>query len=247
MTKFFGLLLLLSTLLCNKVFADAVPFKTHEQIDITYKTSDKLRFDSCGIIYWDEYTNSVDTFSGCNGYNCMKVTEKNKITLTRPIPDTFKVIFYLKDKVLTSPELHPNTGLNFYQQLQITDTDVKDITPIFKTSYQNYFIALSLTILLELLIVLIYFIRYEIPLYNLRYIIYVNLLTHPILWIISANLTGFTAGYLIGEPIVFIIEALVLSKFIIPKLTQNKSLWLSFQMNLTSFIVGGFLYYVITS
>jgi hypothetical protein len=245
MNKFFQLLFLLSLFNNYKVFADATPFKNNEHIDIIYKPSNKLKFDSCGIIYRNYQTNELDTFFHCQGAECV-VVDTNYVRLVRPIPDTFKVIFYFKNKILTSPELNDN-GLNSYHQLVITDTEIKDITPIFKTTYSNYLIALLSTILLELLVALIYFFRHKIQLSNLRYIVYINLLTHPILWIISANITGFTIGNLIGEPIVLFIEALFLYRFIIPKLTINKSITLSFQMNLTSFIIGGLIYFLASS
>ena len=243
MNKFSGLLLLLLIFNNSNAFADATPFKDYEQIDIKYKTSNKLQFDSCGIIYRNHQTNLLDTFFHCEGWNCIAVADMNDIRLIRYVPDTFKVIFYFKNKILTSPVLNQN-GLNSYHRLLITDIEIKDITPIFKTSYSNYFIALLTTILLELLVGLAYFRRHKIQLSKLRYIVYINLLTHPVLWIISANVTGFAIGNLIGEPIVLIIEALFLFKVIKPKLTIGNSMWLSFQMNFVSFILGGFIYFL---
>jgi hypothetical protein len=244
MNNFFRLLFLLLILNSENAFADATPFKPNEQIDIIYKTSIELQYDSCGIIYRNYKTNQLDTFFHCEGGECIGA-DMNNIKLTRAVPENFRVIIYFKNKILTSPQLNEN-GLNSYHQLLITDTGIKDITPIFKTPYSNYFIALLITILLELFVAAGYFWRHKIQLSNLRYIVYFNLLTHPILWIVSANVTGFAIGNLIGEPIVLIIEALLLHKFINSKLTIGKSYWLSFQMNLVSFILGGFLYFLIT-
>lgn len=246
MDKILKLLLFILIFNYDRAFADATPFKDKEQIVLKYKTSKTLQFDSCGIIYRNYQTNHLDTFFHCDGAECVVVTDKNNIRLIRPIPDTFKVVFYYGDKVLTSPPLEHN-GLSSYHQLLITDVEVKDITPIFKTSYLNYFIALLTTILLELLIAFIYFWRRKIPFKNLAYIIYVNLLTHPILWLISANFTGFTMGNLIGEPLVVIIEGLLLYKLINSNLTIRKSIWLSFQMNIVSFVLGGLIYFIATS
>ena len=246
MSKFF--LLLLFTLISNygKAFADATPFKDNEQIDLSYRTSNKLHFDSCGIIYRNYQTSRLDTFFHCNGGECLAVADFNKIRIIRAIPDTFRVVFYFKGKVLTSPILNQN-GLNSYHQLLITDTDVEDITPIFKTTYPNYFSALLTTIVLELFIALIYFKRHKIQLNKLRFIVYINLLTHPILWLVSANFTGFAIGNLIGEPLVIIFEGILLYKLIKPGLTIWKSIWLSFQMNAVSFILGGLIYFIVTS
>ena len=231
---------------CDKAFADATPFKDNEKIDLSYKTSRKLLFDSCGIVYRNYQTNRLDTFFHCDGGECIAVADMNSIRLIRLIPDTFKVIFYYKDKVLTSPTLNQN-GLNSYHQLLITDTEVKEVTPIFKTQYINYFIALLTTILLEVLVALIYFWRHKIQFSKLKYVVYINLLTHPILWVILANFTGFAVGNLIGEPLVVIFEGLLLHKLTRPSLTIGKSIWLSFQMNIVSFILGGLIYFIATS
>jgi len=244
MYKFLRLLPLFLVPGSYQAFADATPFKDNENIEITYKTSGIIRFDSCGIIYRNFETNKNDTFFHCKGYECLVVINMNKIRVVRPIPDDFRVIFYFNNKILISPPLNQN-GLNSYHHLLVTDAEIKDITPIFKTTYTNYLIALLVTIMLELLVAFIYFRRHKIQLINLRYIIYINLLTHPLLWIISANVTGFTIGNLIGEPIVLLIEAFMLYRFIIPKLTIKKSVWLSFQMNVASFILGGSIYFLV--
>ena len=156
-----------------------------------------------------------------------------------------KIIFYFKNRILSSPILKQN-GLNSYHHLQITDNEIKDITPIFKTSYLNYFGTLFITILIEITVALLYFEKHKISPSNLRYIIYFNLATHPILWIISANMTGFKNGNLFGEPLVFIFEALLIYKYIKPRLTIRKSFWLSLEMNLASLIIGNIFYWAAT-
>lgn len=246
MRKILKLLLFILVLNHDKVFADATPFKDNEQIELVYKTSNKLILDSCGVIYRNFQTNQPDTFFNCNGAECIYVLDAKNIRLIRFIPDTSKIILCFKGKTLISPALKRN-GPNSYHKLLITDTEIKDITPIFKTPYLNYFIALLTTILLELLIAFIYFWRHKIPFKNLKYVIYVNLLTHPILWLISANFTGFALGNLIGEPVVVLIEGLLLYKLINSSLTIGKSIWLSFLMNVVSFIFGGLIYFVVTS
>ena len=243
MNKIFGFTIFVLIFNNYKAFADATPFKNVCHIDIAYRTS--KTFDSCGIIYRNIETQSLDTFFNCKGYECVYVPDVNHIRLIRFVPDSFKVLFYFKDKILTSPMLIKES--NSYHRLLISDTDIKEITPIFKVPYLDYFIALTTTIILELLVVLVYFKRHKIDLSNLRFIIYCNLLTHPILWLISANIIGFSYGNLIGEPIVLIFEALYIRQFIRPNLTTRKSLWLSFQMNIVSFLLGGLVYLLATS
>jgi hypothetical protein len=246
MNKTFHLFLFFLIFSYTTIFADATPFKGEERIDIIYKTSNKLQLDSCSIIYKAYKTNELDTLSNSNCYYCIRISDDmNTVRIVRIHPKEFKIIFYYENKVLISPILNQN-GLNSYHQLLITNTGIENITPIFKTTYKKYLIALFITILLELTVAFIYFWRNQMRFSNLQYIVYMNLLTHPILWIIAANLTGFTIGNLLGEPMVLIIEAFFLYKLIKPQLTIKKSLWLSFQMNFISFILGGLIYFILT-
>lgn len=245
MRKITWLLLLITLFKCDKSFADAIPFKDKVQIDLSYKTSGKPLFDSCGVIYGNFQTNKLDTFFHCDGAACITTDGFYTIKLSRAIPDNFKIIFYYKDKILTSPSLYKN-GVNSYHLLLITDSAVKDITPVFKTSYTNYLIAFLTTIILELLVGFLYFWRHKIGFAKLKYVVYINLLTHPLLWLASANFIGFFTGNIIGEPVVLVCEGLLLYKLLKPDLSISKSIWLSFQMNLISFILGGLIYLIAT-
>jgi len=234
-------LILVLTFYCHKILADATPFKDKESIEVRYKTTNKIDFDSCGIIYLNRETNSIDTFYHCKGGECVYVSDINNIILTRLIPDTFRVALFFKDKILTSPKLNQK-GMYSYHQLLVTDNSIEETTPIFRTSYENYVFAFLITIILELIVALIYFRQNKIPSYNLRFIALANILSHPILWIVAANLTGFFIGNLIGEPLVIVFEATLLYIFMRTILSYKKTLWLSIKMNIVSFLLGGTIY-----
>jgi|SRR5215831_13006085 len=151
------LLILLLFFSYETTFSDFL-FKDNAQINIVYQTSYKVPFDSCGIICRNYETNKLDTFFHCEGWNCVAVQDENNVWLIRYVPDTFRVILYFKNKTITSTLLNKN-GLNSYYRLLVTDSEIKDVTPIFKTSYSKYFSALLITILIELIVGLIYFRR----------------------------------------------------------------------------------------
>ncbi|HWB23933.1 MAG TPA: hypothetical protein VG738_00570 [Chitinophagaceae bacterium] len=221
--------------------ADASPFKEAERIDIRYKTLAPLQLDSCGIIYNLDKVHP-DTAFGCKGGICVTVENPYRIRLIRSVPYLFKVVFYFKNRVMVTPVLNNNNGLTSYHSLVVTDNEIKDITPVFGTSYSNYLFALLITIVLESLVVLVFLLVRKMPLKNLKYVTYVNLVTHPILWLVSARLTGFALGDLIGEPLVLLIEAVILYRCFRPFIYYRTAFWLSFLMNLTSFFIGGFFY-----
>ncbi len=174
MSNILKLLLFVLVFHGDKAFADATPFNDNERIDLSYETTNKQLFDSCGIIYRNYQTNTLDTFFHSDGGKCITVADINGIRLIRLVPDSFKIISYYKNKVLTSPVLHQN-GLSSYHHLLVTDTAIKDITPVFGILYTNYFIALLTTIFLELIVAFVYFRRHKILLKNLTYIVYINL------------------------------------------------------------------------
>ena len=230
-------------LFVQSIFADAMPFKTKAQIDISFANENILP-DSCGIICENLQTHVIDTFFNCQGITCISVNSHN-LRLTRVIPNNFRVIFCFKEKFLTSPLLS-NNDFSSYHHLLISEKDVEDITPIFKTSYSNYVALLLITILLELVVAFFFFRRYKIPMVSLKYVVYGNLITHPLLWIVAANFSGFMLGMLIGEPLVFIVEALFLKMFLKHKLKTKDLYWLSFLMNAVSFFLGSLVYFLIS-
>lgn len=237
---------LLMAMPVSKTLADATPFKLTEKIYLSYQTSRKLTFDSCGIIYWESEIKRYDTFFHCHGHqHCVVSEDENYIKLTRGVPDSFRVLLFYKEKVLVSPLLK-ESGLNSCHKLLVTDTAVKDITPLFGVTYAKYLLALGITIFLELLVAFLFFLR-DRAFSKLRYIVYVNLLTHPLLWLVCTKLTGFFTGSIYGEPVVIVLEALLLKGFAIKEKSFLKLLGLSAIMNLVSFFIGGSLYFILTS
>lgn len=241
-----NLFILLSIFNCFIVFADAIPFKSNEIIELNYSKSVINKFERIGIVYENYQTKQLDTFFDCEGSQCLIIDNENTIRLIRFVPDKFKVIIYFKDKLLVSPFLKEN-GNYSYHKLSISENEIEDITPIFGTSYKNYFTALIITLILELFIALIFFKLNTISYNNLIFIVVINLLTHPILWLISANIFGFYFGNTFGELFVFLAEAVLLYYFIKPIISKKNALKLSFQMNILSYIIGGLIYLILVS
>lgn len=239
--KFNLLLQILLIFNVNIVIADALPFKNKGQIEVEYENIDTLQLVKIGYIY--ENGNVKDTIYDCEGSHCFYYDSFGFLKITRYVPDSFKIIFHFKDKVLISPVLYENGNASFHK-LKVSLNGIEDITPIFGTTYKNYFIAFFCTIFLELLMAFSYFTKKKIDFKNLQFIVLINCITHPILWLISANYIGFSAGNLFGEPLVFILEAFLIYSLFQPKISKGDSLYLSLLMNLISFFIGGILYFI---
>lgn len=229
----------------DQLKADATPFKLTERIHLSYQTSKKLNFDSCGIVYWNIEQSKYDTFFNCKGFHCVSSENANFIKLSRGVPDSFRVLLIYKERTMLSPLLK-ESGINSYHRLLVTDTEVKNITPVFGVKYAKYILALSITIVLEVLVYLLIFIK-EKPFVKLKYIVVMNLITHPILWLVCTQLTGFFNGSIYGEPIVILVEALFLKGFAFKQKPFLRLLFVSILLNLVSFVFGGTLYFIISS
>lgn len=242
--KILLLVVLLKLLNTSLAFADATPFKSTARVEFCFQKGKPFLADSIGIIVANAATGTADTIFDCKDWYCVHLNSQDELKLTRSVPDSFRVILISDGKATLSPLLYEN-GLSSYYRLKVTDEGIFDITPLFRTPYRNYFLALAVTILLELLVAWRYFSRRRIPLRMLSNIILVNLISHPILWLISANFTGFAWGNLVGEPMVVFAEATLLYFLISKRLSLKQCFWLSLFMNLLSFFVGGLLYLIV--
>lgn len=222
-------------------FADALPFKSNEHIEVEYENIDTLQLVKIGCIYEDDSVN--DTIYDCEGSKCFYYDGFRFLKMTRFVPNSFKIIFHFKDRVLVSPVLYDNGNTSFHK-LKVRQNGVENITPIFGTSLRNYFLAFFSTLFIELLMAFSYFKKNKMDLSNVKYVVLINSISHPILWLISANYIGFSAGNLFGEPVVLVLEALLLLKLISPKISRTKAFYLSLLMNSMSFIIGGILYLI---
>lgn len=110
-------------------------------------------------------------------------------------------------------------------------------------SLSSYFLALSLTIFLEVIVGLLFNLVLKLKTRTLVYsLVLINLITHPILtyslWLINSktriNIT--TPHILIAEALVVLIEYLLL-KLTLPQKTRYLAI-LSLTANLASFVAG---------
>lgn len=69
-----------------------------------------------------------------------------------------------------------------------------------------------------------------------------NLITHPLLWLITSNLTGYGTALIFLEALITAAEAYAIYRFLKGKISLLKAMVLSIIMNLVSFIVGGGIY-----
>ena len=111
----------------------------------------------------------------------------------------------------------------------------------------NFFIALTITLTLELLIALVYSSAKKIPKKILLYVAIANLISLPIVWFTFPLLTNLEfLAILIVEGFAFIFEAFFIYLFNKKIINLGGSFLLSFFINLTSLFGGFFLYMLIS-
>lgn len=222
-------------------FADASPFYSNAKIDIEYSNPDTVSLLECCVIYKNSAGSEDTSCSQRGGSVYVAAFSRDRIKIIRSIPEEFRLILKYSNGVITTPEMTKN-GMNSYHRIMITGNTAKDITPIFKTTYSNYSIALLATLILELIVAGIFFFFAKISMRYLFVIALLNLLTHPLLWLITSNFTGFGTALIILEALVTAIEGYVIYRFLKGKMSLFKSLLLSVIMNVVSFIIGGGIY-----
>ncbi|MBK6506445.1 MAG: hypothetical protein IPG02_12455 [Ignavibacteria bacterium] len=221
--------------------ADASPFYSNAKIDIEYSYPDTVSLLECCVIY-QSALETTDT--SCNNNKSsvyVAVCEKERIKIIRSIPEKFRLMLRFSNGVVTTPELHKN-GMNSYHRILIDGNSARDITPVFRTTYSNYSIALLATLILELIVAGIFFFFAKIPMRYLFVIALLNLITHPLLWLITSNLTGYGTALIFLEALITAAETYAIYRFLKGKISLLKAMVLSIIMNLVSFIVGGGIY-----
>jgi hypothetical protein len=227
---------------CSCVYGDASPFYSSARIEIEYAIPDTASLLECCVIYLNS-SGGYDTACKC-GSVCVSAFDRNRIKMIRMIPEKFRLILKYNDRTVTTPELRKN-GMNSYHKILIKGNNAEDITPVFKTKYSDYGIALLATLILELLIAGIFFLINKVPARYLFAVGFINLITHPLLWLTASNLTGFGTSLIWLEAIVTAVEAYFIFRILKGRMSLFKSFILSIVMNLTSFIIGGLIYLIL--
>ncbi len=227
--------------ICQITLADASPFYSNAKIDIEYDKPDTASLLECCVIYKNDSGVEDTSCSQNRGSVYVAAVSRERIKIIRSIPEEFRLILKYSNGVVTTPEMKKN-GMNSYHRIMITGNTAVDVTPVFKTTYSNYSIALLATLVLELIVAGIFFFFAKVPMKYLFVIGMLNLITHPLLWLITSNITGYGTPLIILEAIVTAFEGYVLYRFLKGRMSLFKSLVLSVLMNVISFIVGGGIY-----
>jgi len=114
-------------------------------------------------------------------------------------------------------------------------------------TFLHYFISLFITIVLELFVASLYFHKWKIPQRNLEFIVLCSLLTHPMFWFIGEKINWNGTFVASGEISIVFIEFFILVRFLKEMLPKEYLFLISAAMNITSALIGGIIYLIITS
>ncbi|MGX7667460.1 hypothetical protein [Flavobacterium pedocola] len=227
----------------QNLLADATPFKRRLTINLDIQHSKKDAIQKVCIL--EHFEGKIkDSICGCHGSTCL-VLEDKTISISRSVPEDFRLFFLIGGKQRISPVLN-KTGSDSLIELKITDNEIIETTPFFRVPFDDYLLAFSLTILFELLFGCAFFIKHKIKLSNLKFILLCNLISHPLLWLSCSYLIGWDLFLIPAEGIVTLFEAVLLYWLIKPKLAFQTSFLLSVILNAASFIFGGILYLILS-
>ena len=235
------ILFILLLLFSQNLLADATPFKRKLIINLDLQHSKKDSIQKVCLLLYPNYKNT-DSICGCDGATCIWLDDKT-ISITRSVPEDFKLVFLIGGKQLISPILNEHDTGSLIE-LKITDTEIVETTPFFRVPWNDYFLALFLTLLMELLFASAFFIKHKIKFSNLYVVLVCNLITHPLLWLVCAYFIGWGFHLFLAEGVVLLIEALLFCWLMQPKMELQKALRLSALINAASYFLGGLLYLI---
>ncbi len=166
------------------------------------------------------------------------------------LPSEFRLAVYLpsQDKTYLSVEVARENFRSTFEADLLFDGSItiQETTPFIQSdSAENiipFLIALILTLVLELIVALIYLSSTKISKKVLISVLIANVISLPIVWVIFSLLKIMSFVILLGEIFVFVFEGYFIhlpNKDVLP---LKKSFVLSIFMNLTSLIIGGFIF-----
>ncbi len=162
----------------------------------------------------------------------------------------FRLAVYLpsQDKVYLSTEVTRENFRSTFEANLLSDGSInlQETTPFVQNNsaknIRSFFIALILTLILELIVALIYVSSTKIYKKSLISVLIANVISLPIVWFVFPLLKIIPLAILLGEIFAFVFEGYfihLLNKDILP---LKKSFVLSILMNLASLIIGGFIF-----
>ncbi len=160
------------------------------------------------------------------------------------LPSEFRLAVYLpsQDKVYLSAEVTRENFRSTFEANLLSDGNInlQETTPFAQSNsaknIRNFFIALILTLIIELLVALIYVSSTKISKKVLISVLVANVISLPIVWFV------FPLAILLGEIFAFAFEGYFIHLLNRDIISLKKSFILSILMNLASLIIGGFIF-----
>lgn len=166
------------------------------------------------------------------------------------LPSQFRLAVYLssQDKVYLSAEVTRENFRSTFEANLLSDgnMNLQEITPFTQSNsaknIRNFFFALILTFILELIVALIFLSIAKISKKVLISVLVANVISLPLVWFVFPLLKIIPLAILLGEIFAFVFEGYFIHLLNKEIISLKKSFILSILMNLTSLIVGGFIF-----
>jgi len=166
------------------------------------------------------------------------------------LPSQFRLAIYLpsQDKVFLSAEVARENFKSTFEANLLSNgsIDLKETTPFSQSdiakNIKQFFFALILTLVLELIVALIFLSVAKISKKILFSVLVANVISLPIVWFVFPLLKIIPIAILLGEIFAFVFEAYFIHLLNKELITLKRSFILSLVMNLTSWIIGGFIF-----
>jgi hypothetical protein len=234
------------SILINFISADLGPKPTME-FNIQYETSNQITLIN-GSQYQceDKDCNNIKRLSeyGPQRFLCNSNSCRSAAYGYSPYQ---KLILNFSDKQRESQIFYTN-AFNAKFNVRVTDSEliVEETTPFAsKWKVSSFIKSLIITLILELLVALKYLSKNKLPKKILVSILIGNLITLPIVWfIIQLIITKLEIFILLSEIFAIVFEAYFIYYLNKKKITIKKAFILSIIMNLTSWIIGGFISFI---
>lgn len=209
---------------------------------------------------WNETTHAYYAF------DCKEWDDKNRLmlmtdkcmTMSLGFPEYSKLIVTFEDKkresnIFRYDEYNPVYNVYVHENDLTVEkiSEMEKTTNIFKNFFDiNFFLALILTILIELLVAYVYLKKAGKSLYGLRHVLIINIITLPSLWVIVYNLPFLLLLIspiivLLLEVIILLVESVFIYYFNRKELSYKDGIIISSAANIASFFIGGMIFLIL--
>jgi hypothetical protein len=164
-------------------------------------------------------------------------------------PREFKLAVYIPslNKVFVTNEVsRANYNSNYRAELSPEGSAKIYETTLLPDSVRLFIEALIITLVIELFTAFIFIKIAKLPKRILVSVLIANLISLPIVWFVFPLLLNILLVMLLSEIFAVVFEAYFIHYFNKKRITLKKSFILSIIMNLASFLIGGFIFLVLT-